>query len=279
MSTARDLPEFSNPPVVEVTLSVQFERLEALRNPHVGLFWSELRNEFPDVEERPPLPPVFESFGVQENTENTFKLEVLEVPPVSRYWFLNRKGSELIQLQQDRFIVNWRKTDLHDEYPRYEHVEELFSSKLELFRKFLVREKLGTLVPKQCEITYVNRMPAGEGWTNPGDLGRIVTVWAPSYSDTFLSQPEDARLSVRYAIRDGSSEPMGRLNISVEPRYSDTERRMVMLMVLNARGKPSSADKDGVLEFLRVGRKWIVRGFTSITTAEMHTVWRRRDDS
>jgi hypothetical protein len=43
-----------------------------------------------------------------------------------------------------------------------------------------------------------------------------------------------------------------------------------------ARGKPLSPDVDGALRFLNIGHEWIVRGFTELTTPEMHSKWDRK---
>src|SRR5438067_1844979 len=99
-----ELPDFLEPPVVEVSLSLQFEPLRKLHNPHIGIFWSEVRHQFPFVEEQPPLPPVLEVLGPPPQAESSMRVEVLRVPPVVRSWFMNPSRSELIQVQQDRFI-------------------------------------------------------------------------------------------------------------------------------------------------------------------------------
>jgi hypothetical protein len=58
-----DLVDFDSPPVTEVVLGVQFNSLERFLSPHLGLVWSEFKQEFPIVEEHPYLPPTFETFG------------------------------------------------------------------------------------------------------------------------------------------------------------------------------------------------------------------------
>src|ERR1035438_10399713 len=50
-----DLPDFANPPVAEVVLSVQFEALSRMRAAHFGLFWARIRDRYPRTEERPAL--------------------------------------------------------------------------------------------------------------------------------------------------------------------------------------------------------------------------------
>lgn len=54
------LPDFDNPPVVETVLSVQFERLPAMRSVHFWLFWQRVRDQFPNTEERPTLASIVE---------------------------------------------------------------------------------------------------------------------------------------------------------------------------------------------------------------------------
>jgi uncharacterized protein (TIGR04255 family) len=51
-----DLPDYDNPPVNEVVIGIQFEHT-AITGAHIGLFWEELRNEFPKASEQPPSNP------------------------------------------------------------------------------------------------------------------------------------------------------------------------------------------------------------------------------
>lgn len=276
MSNLRlSLPDFADPPVVEVALSVQFDPLTSLRVPHLGLLWEEFRNRFPNTEEHPPLPPVIERFGVRGPSGVSVQLET--GLPMPRCWFLNEAGDELIQVQQDRFVHNWRKVGHGDKYPRYERIRETFKTELDTFCQFLDREQLGKLAPNQCEVTYVNHIASGKGWERHGQIGEVVTVWASRYSDTFLSEPEDVRFAVRYVIPDSSGAPLGRLFINVEPAYRTTDNQPVLVMQLIARGRPDGEGIEGVFRFLDTGREWIVRGFASITSSRMHEIWGRRD--
>lgn len=278
MATPRSaLPSFHDPPVVEVSLSAQFEPLVRLRSPHLGLFWALIRDEFPAAEERAPLPPAIEVFGAPSKEEG-LRVEVLQVPPVARCWYLHRNGSELVQLQQDRFAVNWRKNPPNTAYPRYEHVREIFQSMFAKFEAFARSEKLGDFVFTQCEVTYVNHFLAGIGWERPGQLGELVTVWVPQYTDEFLSEPEDVRFNIRYLIKGSSGEALGRLQIGLEPKYGEEARPSMMVMIMNARLKPFGNDLGAVISALDEGRRWIVRGFTSITNSKMHQMWRRYDN-
>ncbi len=277
MSNSRpNLPDFTDPPVIEVALSVQFDPLAALRTPQIGLLWVEFRDRFPRMEEHPPRNPVIERFGVQRPPKASVQLETKL--PVPRCWFLNETGTELIQVQQDRFVHNWRKVGDGDEYPRYEHVRRTFSTELDAFRKFLTREHLGELAPNQCEVTYVNHIVSGEGWQRHGQLGEVVTVWASRYSDAFLSELEDVNFAVRYIIPDSGGNPLGRLHVRVDSAYRTSDNKPIFVMKLTARGRPDGEGIEGVFSFLDLGREWIVRGFTSVTSPQMHEIWGRRDE-
>src|SRR5262245_33359247 len=106
-----DLPDFEDPPVTEVFLSIQFGALSDFRNGHIGLFWSKFRKQYPKLFEQAPLQPVFETFGVppQATPFLRVQIETMLAPPMSRYWFMKDTEDELVQVQQDRIVHNWRK--------------------------------------------------------------------------------------------------------------------------------------------------------------------------
>ena len=60
---AGPLPEFDNPPVSEVVLSIEFAPLENWRGPYAGLYWGTIKEEYPDTEVHPALPSQIEKFG------------------------------------------------------------------------------------------------------------------------------------------------------------------------------------------------------------------------
>ncbi|MGA2202965.1 MAG: TIGR04255 family protein [Terriglobales bacterium] len=271
------LPDFRTPPVAEVALSLQFDPLHLLRTPHLGLLWEQYRESFPKFEEQAPLPPAVEWFGLPTSGVFAPQVELLTAPLMPRCLFISERGSELVQVQQDRFVFNWRKLKEDDSYPRYEYVRAGFEKQLQVFQEFMAKENIGDLAPNQCEVTYVNQLLSGHGWEHPGQLDKLVTVWRNEYSDQFLMEPEDVRLAMRYVIRDGD-KPIGRLHVNIEPRFSTIHRLPVIVITLTARGAPPTKDLAGVFDFFDIGRKWIVSAFASITTNEMHRNWGRLDE-
>src|SRR5687768_5870943 len=116
------LPDFTRPPVTEVVLSIQFATLEKFRSAHVGHFWKQFRSKYPNLSEQAILRPVFETFGTAGRTPPAVRFEEFLSPPMPRYWFDEEGKPDLLQLQQDRIVHNWRKSDQHPNYPRYERI-------------------------------------------------------------------------------------------------------------------------------------------------------------
>jgi uncharacterized protein (TIGR04255 family) len=270
------LPEYSDPPVIEVALSVQFDAIMGFGIPQIGLLWQRFRNNFPNTEEQPPIPHATEEFGVRLGPRISLNAEILSQFPTPRVWFLNATGSELIQVQTDRLILNWRRTADNDEYPHYVAVRRKFDDAVGELRAFLSEEGLPDIQPDQCEVTYVNHFRSGKTWEHHGQADRVVTVWNGRPEDDLLNDPEDVRFAMKYVIAEHDST-LGRLHVAFEPAYRLVDNEPILLLTLIARGAPVGGGLSGVGRFLDIGHEWIVRGFTSLTTVEMHKVWGRRD--
>jgi hypothetical protein len=146
-----------------------------------------------------------------------------------------------------------------------------------LFLEFAHSEQIGEIVPTQCEITYVNHLPAGIGWENHSEVDRVVTTWKNAYSDAFLPVPEDVNFAARYRMLDEAGHAVGRLHVNFQPAYRNADDRPIFIMNLTARGKPEPADITGVFQLFDREHDWIVRGFTSLTSTTMHKLWGRKN--
>jgi uncharacterized protein (TIGR04255 family) len=267
------LPDFELPPVIEVALSMQFDALLDLRAIHLGDLWDIFgRSDFPSTEEQPPLPPQFEKAGSSRGLLPP-QIQILNVPPLPRYFFISGSGSEIIQIQQDRFVYNWRKREGSDVYPRFEAVEAKFEEYATRLLGYISRKNLGNVRVTQAELTYVNQIQTSGV---PGELENVVSVFSGNYTDNFLHDPEEVQLSLRFPmLRNG--EFCGRLYVDVRPAAS-LETAAVLNMVLLARGKPDGNDIKAVRGFFSIAREYIVSGFASITSRQMHLAWGRTDN-
>jgi uncharacterized protein (TIGR04255 family) len=267
-----DLPDFDNPPVVETVLSAQFERLTALRSVHLGLFWQRVRREFPNVEEHPALAPILEQAGEPVPQTVQLRFQPQEGLPLPRLWLLNQGGSELMQIQNDRFVKNWRKSEANAEYPHYTPViKPAFERDFTEFQTFVADEKLGEIKVSQCEVTYVNHIIAGDGWSKRDEIEKIFTFCKLPFAESYPGRPEGLAYLARFPILGPNNEWIGRLHVEVLPAISISDNKPMYALNLTARGMYGSG-----IEFFDIGRRWIVKSFENLTTGHMHQIWRKK---
>lgn len=256
---------FQDPPVIEVALGVQFEGRVTDDARTLGLFWPRIRDEYPQLEHHPALPPQTEEFG-QAPREPSF--EILSEPPATRYWFLSADGDRIVQLQPDRLLFNWRKTGPEAEYPRYEELRPQFERHLETLLALLGEEE--TVTPTWCEVNYVNHITGAPGEPRLG-LDEILVLLDPPPAEV-VPELEDQSLSQRYLIRDGE-QLVGRLHLSATPQVRLVDQAQLYAISLAARLQPSEPTIEGALAALNVGRDLIVHTFRDVTHPTMHERW------
>jgi uncharacterized protein (TIGR04255 family) len=272
-SLSSGLPQFAKPPVVEVAISVQFEELKRFKLIHFGLLWEHLRDRFPSTEHQPPLAPVVELFGVPPTRR--LELRVEEAFPIGRCWYGSVDGNRLVQVQPDRFILNWRKLDAETQYPSYDHLRGEFERELGIFIDFVHASQLGEFEPTQCEVIYVNHLPAGDARAPRLELSSIVAAWSGNASGQYLPDIEDARLAWQYRFEEDGA-PLGRLHVQLNTAVREPDSQFVVALQLTGRGDPGGSDLDSVLRFTDRAHEWIVNGFAEITTPGMHQLWERQ---
>jgi uncharacterized protein (TIGR04255 family) len=267
------LPEYAKPPVVEVAISVQFEELAGFRPIHFGLYWERVKARYPTTQHQPPLGSIVELFGSRGAQRASMSIDTQF--PLGRCWYLSPDQLRLVQVQPDRFVLNWRKLDTDTTYPRYDTLRKLFIDELHRFLDFAAEYALGEFVPLQCELTYVNHVIADRGRGAPQDLSNMITLWSGETSEAYLPEPEDVRLAWQYKFEE-SNAALGRLHVHLQPALRTADRTPLLMLQLLARGAPAGDGIEGVLAFADRAHEWIVRGFTAITTENMHRVWERQ---
>ena len=262
-----DLPDFRNPPLNEVVIGVQFQPPRGYSQILAGQVWELFRSEFPHVEEQPPLPPTFETFGRQQPLQFGVGISIGGTSH-DRFWFLSRGKEELIQFQQDRLLHNWRKVGDETQYPRFERMISKFENELGGLEDYFatLSPQPQPLVINQCEISYINHIPLDQ--EGPRAAGRWLRVL--NFDGVDL---EDFNAVFRRAIRDGQGKPCGRLTCEAVSAFA--AGKLVIRLSLTARGAPARTDIPAALEFLQRGREMVVRAFTDITTELAHQAWDR----
>lgn len=258
------LPDFKKPPLNEVVLGVQFSRPKGYQQIYAGEVWGLFKSEFPTVEEHHPIAPVFETFGRPKSGQ----LGIIKGPSHDRFWFLNQKGDELIQFQQDRLLHNWRKAgDSANEYPRFESMIERFNDELGKLEDYLNSLSQQDLVINQCEVTYINHIVPKES------DAFIASRWL-RYVVFDHDEPEDFSVNFREIIYNDDKNPQGRF-ICESSTARDIDGNRIIVMTLTVRGAPKGTDIKSALNFLSKGRETIVSRFADLTTDEAHEIWER----
>lgn len=266
----KSLPDYESPPVIEVVCGILFKSIDKLLAPYFGLLWEKYKPEYPICREVPPLTPVIERFDEPPRVD----LQLADVPPLPRIWFVHKNDNGIIQIQRDRFLHNWKKVRPEDEYPRYPQVIELFKDRLSQFESFLKENDLGIIEPTQYEMTYINHIPQGDGWTTLNDIRDVLPDFAiRANEDRFLPEPEGINWRTSFVLPDGA----GRLHVTIRHAKLRDSGLPVLSLDLTARGIGSEKSPEGMAGWFDLAREWIVRGFTDLTGEEVQrNIWKRK---
>lgn len=255
------LPEFDRPPLIEVVCGVTFDPLPRFTTAHIGRWWNRLGPEYEQVQEMPRLRIVIE--GTADGSHRAPKM----VEPLPRLWFTRSDQDRLVQLQREKLLLNWRKTRADHVYPRYKTVSREFFGLLEGFASFCDEEVGGRPDLIQYELTYINHVPLGDGWTGLSDLGGLLRGFGSNPEHEFLPQAE--ALDTRYAY--ALPENAGRLHVRAQSAVRRADDVPIIVLDLTARGFLPDTRK-----WFELAHDWIVRGFADFTESQVQNeIWGR----
>ncbi len=259
------LPDYRSPPINEVVIGGQYVGLP-ITGAHVGRFWERVLDQYPRVEEQPSLEQPIETLAPRRSgAQLQFSME----PHQSRHWLISANDAELLQIQPDRFLFNWRARPDAGEYPHFEIIHEKFRQGFEAWRKFIGLELRLT----QWEVTYVNRIGAGD---QPPDLGGILSFIGPQLQEAIGGPPEAARFDAQLLLRSSDGDNWARGYVSAKNGFGP-RREPLVLLELTVRGpQPSSGGAQAMYDRQFQAREWIVRAFDKLTTDEQHKIWGRK---
>lgn len=277
MTAQQPLVTYARPPLTEVVIGVQFERLDKLDAAHLGLLWDKFRSRFPRTEQKPPLDSAIERVGLRGPLAEP-RLELL-TEFRQRLWFLSDTGDELVQVQDDRFIRNWRRQPgEHSLYPRFGELEPRFIDDMAVFTAFLEAEKLGSVDANQCEVTYVNIIARTDHWSSHSDLSKVFRGWSSEFATAVDWPMEAVQARTAHILNDARGEFVGRLHVAIEPAFAapvGTSAEPVFRLVLTARGRPLGPGMSGIQAFLDLGHRAVVMSFDKMVTVDMQSAWGR----
>ena len=270
--SSRPRVKFLRPPVIEVACGVTFSFPEALKTAHIGAFWAKIKSDFPKIQDVQPLAVVTERSGF--STATTVNFEMTELPPLRRAWFVSADDGSLVQLQDDRFLVNWRRVAGNDpfKYPSYEVVIERFHTLWSQFQAFAAEVGLGQPTIRQLELVYVNAIASNEAL--PGGLENVLVDHIRSTAGPrFLPHPEVINWQSSYSL----GEDLGRLHVVAQTAMKSGTNISNLRLDLTARGLPQDTGASGIAGWFDLAHEWITHGFADVTTPEAQRIlWERQ---
>jgi uncharacterized protein (TIGR04255 family) len=264
--------DFADPPVSEVMFSVAFDKPVIDEVGILSDFWPRIRELYPRYQRHAAMPTLTETFDAP-GQQMQLRLQAVAGAFVQRYWFLTEAETELVQVQSDRLVFNWRQVAGDEEYPHYETLLPKF---IRLLETFLALEQVAEAGPEVgwVELQYINPIaisPTDSG--THGQLAKALNVLVKNPVRGVLPEVEDTQLQERFRILWPDGTPRGRLYLTAAPAL-DKEGKFAYMVTLLTRGRPGAGEPvTGVQDFLDIGHDLIVRGFVELTTPEMHDDW------
>jgi uncharacterized protein (TIGR04255 family) len=259
------IAKFDNPPIVEKLMGIYFEPLQQWSIPHFGLFWQEIKENFPRFSTQPSLlipEPPFSGFQTAINLED-----------LVRCWFHHESELELIQVQRNSFIYNWQQPAIHKEYPYHQRIRPEFESAWRKFSNFLTKNKIDEPIIKYCEITYIDHLEKGREWENLSDLPNIIKCWSGLSGELLNFPPDLVTVQMVYSLPTID----GNLTILLQPAIRSVDSKEIIQITMRVTGTPASQNIDDILSWFDIGRDCILKSFIDLTTNKMHTLWGRQD--
>ena len=179
--------KLASPPIVEVVCGFFFPPIQDLDPIVIGKLWYERRKEFPHHSVQ---PPVMEEGGL---------MLAVGAGPL-RSWFVSDDDEYVIQIQPDRFYLNWRKRE--GGYPRFHDDGEkhgVMSRALDEFDRFAAfcADALSTRpAVNYVEVAKVDLLLQGTHWQTAADLSTLMPLLGGLRA---VAATEDAEVTARVA--------------------------------------------------------------------------------
>lgn len=275
-----EISAFKAPPIEELVIGVQFPPITNFHDAYGGLYWQRVKEEFPKISSQPRIEGPIESLAPPQPLRIEFPITG---QPQSRTWLLGKNDEYLIQIQNTRFIVNWRKRQ--EPYPKFARLRDMFLSHYESFLGLLGEVGLESPRVQQVEVSYINwitDLPA-QAFFGPAGATKVMIEGSEV-------SPEDQNWSARYLIGDDPSV-VKRLYAQLQWAIRITNHELSSLEQVNLSpensqqgyqlgltfkaARSAGLDRPEIISLIDQARSVSVPVFTDLTTPAAHTTWER----
>jgi uncharacterized protein (TIGR04255 family) len=255
--------EFSNPPVAETSLGFYFQKIDGWNVLHHGALWERFRSKYPDYEF---LPLVID---VQPQGQPGLTLN-LSSPPL-RVGFVDKTKTQLVQMQDNFFLHNWRKTSHVLEYQRYETVKAQLREDWNILQSYLQDSSLKQPAVARCQMDYFNHLVRGVDWQDFADLPGIFTVWRGVQQSTASGELQTVSFNLSYRLASGT------VNVAVQPAIRTNDGKEIIQFTLSSSVASSKAEGEGLFASLDECHANAALAFLDFTTDRAREKWRQKE--
>ena len=251
--------DYEKPPVSETALGLVFPPIKGWNIFHFGMLWARLRERYQHSEAKLPTGSIqLDELDLKLGPETH-----LEALPL-RSWYLDASKNQLLQVQSNAFIRNWRALEAEHKYVHYSDLKPLFQEDWKIYREFLAGEGLPEPHVFQCEVTYINHLVKGREWDSLEDIASLFPRIKVDIKNALLT-------SISFVAM--VSDQQVRVDVAPGIRSDGTP---IVQFILNVTGKPeSTSDADLSVRFDSC-HKLLVETFADITADRLQQqVWKR----
>ncbi len=250
---------FDAPPLAEVSLGCTFLPRPDFLVPHFGAFWERIKKDFPDVAHAGQI--------VNINDGPLLGDDGIMLP---RVWYVSADKARLVQLQQNRFHFNWRKTSDSAAYVRFPAIHAQALGLWDVFGAYVLEATGSAIQPLSNELTYTNIVSsAGKSPFELADDTLRDAAWCRG--QRFLDAPTALAHSYTFEVPGN----VGDMSVVIATGRRADDGSGVLKIDLTVRGRSGEEQRLG--PWALKAHDLLIQAFKDLTTPAMHQHWKLRD--
>lgn len=254
---------FENPPIIELVCGIQYD-IEQYTFILENDFYSRVKNSFPHMEINPPLSLVFDKLSTTSSKDSERK------PPFfKRYFFIDENKSKLIQLQEGRYLFNWRKVEGENViYPTFNNVYKEFYENWKILEDVFKSNQINYAV-NQLELTYIDHIDIGEF---NAEVAKIDDIFIFFNNISQLTKIDTLNINLSIPLKELS----GHINLKLDTAIRKQDQKGVIVFDSTVRGMMNKEVK-AIDDWFLKAHDQAIRLFVELLTDKAKQKWGFKD--